>query len=180
MIYPEDENILNLIISLDKRNEGFRYLVAKYKEKLYWHIRRMVENHEDADDVLQNTFLKVVKNIEGFQRQSSLFTWLYRIATNEGINFLNAKKNRYHEITDVSALQNVASYESVNETIVLQSLASAIKTLPDKQKLVFNLRYYDELPYQDIADITDTSVGALKASYHLAVKKIEEHLKKNV
>jgi len=180
MIYPEDENILNLIISLDKRNEGFRYLVAKYKEKLYWHVRRMVENHEDADDVLQNTFLKVVKNIEGFQRQSSLFTWLYRIATNESINFLNAKKNRYHESTDVSALQNVASYESVNETIVLQSLASAIKTLPDKQKLVFNLRYYDELPYQDIADITDTSVGALKASYHLAVKKIEEHLKKNV
>ncbi len=180
MIYPEDENILNLIISYDKRNEGFRYLVAKYKEKLYWHIRRMVENHEDADDVLQNTFLKVVKNIEGFQRQSSLFTWLYRIATNESINFLNAKKNKYQESTDVSALQNVTSYESVNETIVLQSLASAIKTLPDKQKLVFNLRYYDELPYQDIADITDTSVGALKASYHLAVKKIEEHIKKNV
>jgi RNA polymerase sigma factor (sigma-70 family) len=180
MIYPEDENILNLIISLDKRNEGFRYLVAKYKEKLYWHIRRMVENHEDADDVLQNTFLKVVKNIEGFQRQSSLFTWMYRIATNESINFLNAKKNRYKESTDVSALQNVASHESVNETIVLQSLASAMKTLPDKQKLVFNLRYYDELPYQDIADITGTSVGALKASYHLAVKKIEEHLKMNV
>lgn len=179
MTYPEDEKILNLIISENKRNEGFRYLVSKYKEKLYWHIRRMVDDHEDADDVLQNTFLKVVKNIEGFQKQSSLFTWLYRIATNESINFIQAKKKRFHESADVFVLQNVTSSESVNETLVLQSLASAIKTLPDKQKLVFNLRYYDELSYQDIADITETSVGALKASYHLAVKKIEEHIKKN-
>jgi len=180
MTYPEDTQILDLILSDVKRNEGFRYLVGKYKEKLYWHIRRMVENHEDADDVLQNTFLKIAKNIHGFQQNSSLFTWMYRIATNECINFLNAKKNRNKETLNDDAMYNLYSNDNIDEVNVLQSLAAAIKTLPDKQKLVFNMRYYDELPYQDISDITQTSVGALKASYHLAVKKIEEHIKANL
>lgn len=180
MNYPDDNILLDLILSEAKRNEGFRYLVGKYKEKLYWHIRRMLDNHEDADDVLQNTFMKVVRNIESFQRQSALYTWLYRIATNECINFLQAKKKRYQDSLDPATLNNIGSVDAVSETNVLQSLAAAINTLPDKQKLVFNMRYYDEMPYQDLAEITETSVGALKASYHLAVKKIEEHIKARV
>ena len=180
MTFPEDPMILEYILSADKRNEGFRYLVGKHKEKLYWHIRRMVNDHEDADDVLQNTFLKVVKNIDGFQQQSSLYTWLYRIATNECINFIQSRKNRMHESLDVVAFSDAGSQAYFDEEKTLNHLSNAINLLPTKQKMVFNMRYYDEMPYQDIADITETSVGALKASYHHAVKKIEEHLKSTI
>ncbi|MBC7884319.1 MAG: RNA polymerase sigma factor [Saprospiraceae bacterium] len=180
MIYPDDSQILEFMISPSKRNEGYRYLVGKYKEKLYWHIRRLVGDHEDADDVLQNTFIKIVRNIDGFQKQSSLYTWIYKIATNESLNFIQTKKNKYAESLDGSQVEYIKDSVYFDENKALDHLQTAINRLPEKQKLVFNLRYYDEMPYQDMADITDTSVGALKASYHHAVKKIEEHLKATI
>lgn len=180
MVYLDDSDILNLIFRSTDQNKGYRALVSKYKEKLYWHIRRMVDDHDDADDVLQNTFIKVVKHINGFQQQSSLYTWLYKIATNECLNFLNNKKNKRHETLETSAVYYMRSSDDIDDIKVLSRLAEAINLLPEKQKLVFNMRYYDEMSYQDMADITDTSVGALKASYHHAVKKIEEHLKSEI
>ncbi|MBK9256108.1 MAG: RNA polymerase sigma factor [Saprospiraceae bacterium] len=178
MVHPEDQLILELISSTDKKDVGFRYLLNKYKERLYWHIRRMVQSHEDADDVIQNTFIKVYRNIHNFQQNSSLYTWLYRIATNETINFINSRKNLKIESVDVLTNQlQVRQEVHFDEDEAIEKLRKAVETLPDKQKLVFHLRYYDELPYDKIAEITDTSVGALKASYHHAVKKIEEKLK---
>ena len=177
MVMLDDAEILNLILHSSDQNKGYRMLVSKYKVKLYWHIRRMVVEHEDADDILQNTFIKVVKNLNGFQQQSSLYTWIYRIATNECLTFISNKKNKKHESLDSSGIYSMASNEDIDANDVLDKLSAAISLLPEKQKLVFNMRYYDELSYQDIADITDTSIGALKASYHHAVKKIEEQLK---
>ena len=180
MQITEDSNILTMISSYEQRNQGFRLLVNKYKEKLYWHIRRIVIDHDDADDVLQNTFLKVVRSIDSFQQQSSIYTWLYRIATNESINFINSKKNRQTEEIGNVVLYKAAGESLMDDTKILNLLQLAINNLPEKQKLVFNMRYYDEMSYQDIAEITDTSVGALKASYHHAVKKIEESLKAQI
>lgn len=176
--HPEDDLILELIDTSDKKDVGFRYLVNKYKERLYWHIRRMVGNHEDADDVIQNTFIKVYRNIHTYQYNASLYTWLYRIATNESINFLKSKKisGLSSEVTDF-VIGNLRQESHFDEDKAVQKLKSAIESLPEKQKLVFNMRYYDELPYDEIAFITDTSVGALKASYHHAVKKIEAYIK---
>lgn len=179
MQYADDKQILIMISSSEKREEGFKHLVGKYKEKLYWHIRRMVDDHEDADDVLQNTFVKVVKSIDRFQQQSALYTWLYRIATNEALNLIQSRKNKGTESVDL--LVNVAGVMTdFDENSALFHLKNAIGSLPDKQKIVFNLRYYDEMSYQEISDVTGTSVGALKASYHHAVKKIEEHLKATI
>jgi len=180
MTYPDDLQILELIALPATKDAGYRQLVSKYKEKLYWHIRRMVEEHDDADDVLQNTFIKVVRSLNGFQQQSSLYTWMYRIATNESLNFIKSKKSKHSESLDKGHLDAVKDSHYFDENSALNHLREAINALPEKQKLVFNLRYYDEMPYQDIADITETSVGALKASYHYAVKKIEEHLKATV
>ncbi|MFZ1748566.1 MAG: sigma-70 family RNA polymerase sigma factor [Saprospiraceae bacterium] len=180
MGFRDDQEILNMMLSPASRNEGYRHLVSKYKEKLYWHIRRMVTEHEDADDVLQNTFLKVVKNIDHFKSQSSLYTWLYRIASNESLNFIQSRKNKSFVSLD-SRIQYGGSVEgNIDGDLILNKLAKAIESLPDKQKLVFNLRYYDEMPYHSMAEVTDTSVGALKASYHHAVKKIEEYLKADI
>ncbi len=180
MTYPDDHQILEFIAQAATKDAGYRLLVGKYKEKLYWHIRRMVEEHEDADDVLQNTFIKVVRSLNGFQQQSSLYTWMYRIATNESLNFIKSKKGKHIESLDKVQVEGINDGHYFDENSVLDHLRMAINVLPEKQKLVFNLRYYDEMPYQDIADITGTSVGALKASYHHAVKKIEEHLKATV
>jgi RNA polymerase sigma-70 factor (ECF subfamily) len=180
MTYPSDEIILDYILSFDKKEQGFKWIVGKYKEKLYWHIRRMVQNHEDADDVLQNTFIKVVRHIDKFSQNSKLYTWMYRIASNEALNFLNSKKR--HAIDELEPHHtNGLSVETwFDENEVLKQINIAINDLPDKQKLVFSLRYYEEMTYKQIADITETSEGALKASYHHAVKKIEEHIKKIV
>lgn len=176
----EDFEILSLIATPEKRNQGFRLLVGKYKEKLYWHIRRMVQDHEDADDILQNTFMKIVRNIDSFQQQSLLYTWMFRIATNESLNFIKSKKSRQTmEIGDVVQFKAAGS-NLMDSSKVLNLLQIAINQLPEKQRLVFNMRYYDEMSYQDIADITGTTEGALKASYHHAVKKIEEFLKTNI
>ncbi len=162
--------------------EAFRELISIYKERLYWHIRNMVKNHDDADDVLQNTFLKVYRNIGQFKGESKLYSWMYRIATNESITFLN-KKARSQQITSeelqeqiINNLESDVYFEGKEIQIKLQK---AIATLPDKQQQVFNMKYFQELKYREMAEILETSEGALKASYHIAAKKIEEYLKSN-
>ena len=162
------------------RNLAFSKLVNTYQERLYWHIRRIVIDHDDADDVLQNTFIKVFKNLDGFREDSQLFTWLYRIATNESLTFLKKKKrNIFVSMDDVGhtlSSKLEADPELSGEAIQLK-LQQAILTLPNKQRLVFNMKYFEELKYEEISEVLGTSVGALKASYHHAVKKIEAYVK---
>ncbi|WP_196892929.1 RNA polymerase sigma factor [Aureivirga marina] len=164
------------------KEKAFRVLISVYKERLYWHIRKIVISHDDADDVLQNTFIKVFKNIENFKEESKLYSWMYRIATNESITFINKRakqKNISLEEMQTKMIDNLESdsyFEGDHAQIQLQK---AISRLPQKQQLVFNMKYFDDLKYQEIADILETSVGALKASYHHAVKKIEEFLRTN-
>jgi len=173
-----DIQILELILTDKSFDEGFEKLVVKYQEKLYWHIRRMVHFHEDADDVIQNTFIKVFKNIKGFQKKSKLYTWIYRIATNEAITFLNKRKKSKNIVQDVDTLeQKLIADEYFDGDQAELKLIKAIELLPAKQKLVFRMRYYQEVPYKEMSEILDTSVGALKASYHHAVKKIENYIK---
>ena len=149
---------------------------------MYWHIRKMVISHEDADDVLQEVFVKVYKNLDGFREASQLYTWIYRIATNESLTHLNRKKKRqglaYDDINQELA-NNLVSGSYISGDEIQMKLQKALLTLPDKQRLVFNMKYFDDMKYDEIAEITGTSVGALKASYHLAVKKIEQHLCSN-
>lgn len=154
--------------------------MAKYQERLYWHVRRMVVEHEDANDVIQNCLVKVFRSIRRFEEKSQLYTWLYRIATNEAITFLNQRKRRTAYALDdpESALVNQLKADSFfNGDRAQILLQTAINSLPEKQKQVFLLRYYEEMPYQEMSDILGTSVGALKASYHHAVKKVEQFLK---
>lgn len=177
-----DEAILDLI-SKGQSDAGFQQLVGKYQEKLYWHIRRMVCFHDDANDVLQNTFIKVYKSIHAFKKESKLYTWLYRIATNESINYLNKHKRRAVDLDSegLKSLENRLSADSYfDEERVYMELQKAISLLPEKQKAVFSMRYYDELSYKDMSEILGTSTGGLKASYHHAVKKIESYLKEKV
>jgi RNA polymerase sigma factor (sigma-70 family) len=176
MQYPEDDAILAMMLSDASRDEGFRMFVNKYKERLYFMIRRMVENHEDADDVIQNTFLKVVRHIQSFNGESNLFTWVYRIATNECLNFLDSRRKRGLSFSLEAVAETAESPLPPDGDSIVASLQHAVQSLPEKQKMIFNLRYYESLPYADIAEITGTSVGALKASYHHAVKKIEEQI----
>lgn len=166
----------------DFKNEAFEELLNQYKERLYWHIRYMLKSHEDTDDVLQNVFIKVYKNIDKFQGNSKLYSWMYRIATNESITFLNKRAKRL-QISDqdlqqkmIDDLKSDVYFEGEEIQIKLQQ---AIAQLPEKQKEVFNLKYFQEMKYKDIADLLDTSVGTLKASYHHATKKIEDFLKSN-
>lgn len=180
MLTIDDAEILDLINQGNDPNKGYRLLVGKYKEKLYHHIRRMVGSHEDADDILQNTFVKVIRNIDGFQSQSSLYTWLYRIATNESLNFLKSSKNKSGESLEQFQVVGMVSHDLPTDgDSIIHKLNQAINLLPEKQKIVFNLRYFDEMSYQDMSQVTETSVGALKASFHHAVKKIEEFIKEN-
>ncbi|MGI9530440.1 RNA polymerase sigma factor [Lutimonas sp.] len=171
-----------LIVNLkdpSTREASFRELVSTHKERLYWHIRKIVLNHEDADDVLQNTFLKVFKHIDGFKGESKLFSWMYRIATNESMNCLNKKAKQVgldiQELGEQRA-ENLADDPFFDGDEIQLKLQKAIATLPQKQQLVFNLRYFDEMKYEDMSEILDTSTGALKASYHHARKKIESYL----
>lgn len=178
----DDQYILSCIADLNKSDEGYRLLVRKYQEKLYWHIRRMVGSHDDADDVLQNVFVKVFRNISSFQANSALFTWMYRIATNESLTFIEKqKRTATQEVNEqiTGSLQD-ADHGHTDSEKALEMLKIAIDLLPPKQKQVFCMRYYDELSYQDIADVTETSVGALKATYHHAVKKIEDYITTNI
>lgn len=164
----------------DSQSQAFEVLVNTYKERLYWHIRGIVLNHDDADDVLQNTFIKVYRNIDGFKGDSKLFSWMYRIATNESLTFLKQKSrklgvsNMEYQERLVDNLQADVHFDGDEIQLKLQK---AITTLPEKQKLVFTMKYFQELKYHEISDILETSVGGLKASYHLAVKKIEAFLK---
>jgi len=171
-----DKEIINLCKDSKNREEGFRLLMAKYQERLYWHIRRLVKTHEDTDDVLQNTFVKIYRNIEKYRFDAKLYTWLYRIATNESLNhFRKIERNKSVSLDDEESLMYTLKSDNYFDGNQAQlKLASAIDSLPEKQKVVFNLRYYDNMPYKDMSEVLSTSVGALKASYHLAAKKIEK------
>lgn len=180
--FPGDDELLKQFKVAESRNWAFNLLVRKYSERVYRHCRKMVIDHEDANDLVQDTFIKVYGSLEDFRQASSLFTWIYRIATNECLAFLRKKRRRFFlPIVDYSAelANKLQAQLSPDADEIQRKLQNAIIRLPDKQRLVFNLRYYDELSYDEIADITGTSVGALKASYHLAVKKIEEFLKED-
>ena len=177
---PSEEDLLQLLRGNPRQRErGFRLLVRTYGERLYAHVHRLAENHADTDDILQNTFVKVHRHLDGFGGQSKLYTWLYRIATNEALSFLKKRNRRRSRSTDLpdSPLPELRADSSFDAESAQTLLLRAIGTLPEKQRLVFSLRYFDELPYQAIADIVDTSVGGLKASYHHAAKKVEAYLK---
>ncbi len=163
-------------------HQAFKELIKKYQVRLYWHIRKMVINHDDTDDILQNTFIKIWKGLPSFQGESKLYTWLYRIATNESLTFLKQKKRWFFSPVDEvnnelsSKLESDPYFDGDKAQLKLQQ---AILKLPDKQRLVFNMRYYDEISYDEMSEVLGTSAGALKASYHHAVKKIEEFLKQD-
>jgi len=166
----------------DTQNYAFNLIVRKYQERLYWQIRKIVINHDDADDVVQNTFLKVWGGLQNFREDSQLYTWLYRIATNEALTFLKRKKTKFFlPLIDVEQqLSNSIESDPYFDGNELQAkLQKAIVRLPDKQKLVFNMKYFEEMKYEDMSKILGTSVGALKASYHHAVKKIEKFLEED-
>jgi RNA polymerase sigma factor (sigma-70 family) len=175
----EDKELLQKIKNPETRNYGFNLLVREYQKRVYWHVRKMVIDHDDADDVTQEVFIKIHKYIENFREDAQLYTWIYKIATNECLSFLQRKKRRFFlPIGDVegeliAALDNSPNISGDEIQLKLQK---ALLKLPDKQRLVFNMKYFDDMPYEQIAEITGTSVGALKASYHHAVKKVEDLL----
>jgi RNA polymerase sigma-70 factor (ECF subfamily) len=183
-MHPEDSILLQWYHTPSTREKGFTALVTKYQQPLYWHIRRMVIQHADADDVLQNVFLKVWKGLEGFREESNLYTWLYRIATNESLSFLDREKRRGvvnmdEEGVNPAAQAQLKADPHFDENKLEWKLQMAIQQLPEKQKVVFNLRYFDEMGYREMSEVLATSEGALKASYHHAVKKIEEILRES-
>jgi RNA polymerase sigma-70 factor (ECF subfamily) len=173
-----DEELIKALKTQGK-DLAFKLIVNSYKESLYWHIRKILIDHDDADDVLQNTFIKAWKGLDDFRGDSKIFTWLYRIATNESISFLNSKKRRFllplHDIKNemLAKLESDVYFDGDEEQKKLQK---AILQLPDKQRIVFNMKYFDDMKFSEISEILSTSEGALKASYHYAVKKIEEFL----
>ena len=176
----EDKELLEKLRSEETRNFAFNQLVRKYQERIYWHIRKMVIDHDDADDLVQDVFVKVYKAVGKFREDAQLYTWLYRIATNECLTFLNKKKRRFFlPFGDVEAELNTKldTASDLDGDEIQMKLQKALLKLPDKQRLVFNMKYYDDMKYEEISEITDTSIGALKASYHHAVKKIEDLLK---
>jgi RNA polymerase sigma-70 factor (ECF subfamily) len=179
-----DETVLiEQLINVQTREKAFRELISLYKERLYWHVRKIVISHDDTDDVLQNTFIKIYKNIGKFKQESKLFSWMYRIATNEAITFINKRnKERNINISEVQE-QIVSTLESdiyFSGEEIQEILQKAIASLPQKQQLVFNMKYFDNMKYTQISEILGTSVGALKASYFHAVKKIESYIKKQL
>ncbi|MDD2797212.1 MAG: RNA polymerase sigma factor [Bacteroidales bacterium] len=166
-----------------KQRQAFSQVVAQYSEKLYWQIRKMVISHDDANDVLQNTFLKAWANIDHFRGDSKLSTWLYRIAVNESITFINKQRAQHTSSIDGEdsvLLYKLESDDWIDGDALQLRLQKAILTLPDKQRLVFNMRYFDEMKYEEMSEILSTSVGALKASYHHAAKKIEEMMTREI
>ena len=180
---PIDDHLLVSSFKNEKlKDAAFTQLVRKYQERLYWHIRRMVVEHEDTNDILQNVFIKVWKNLGEFREESNLYTWLYRIGTNEALTWIDQQKRR--SSVSISGNEDVfaerlTSQKDFDPSKIEWKLQQAIHTLPEKQKLVFNLRYYDEMPYEEMAGVLGTSVGALKASYHHAVKKVEAFITGN-
>ncbi len=175
-----EETLVAELKQKESQAKAFEVLVNTYKERLYWHIRRIVLNHDDTDDVLQNTFIKVYRNIDTFKGDSKLYSWMYRIATNESLTFLK-QKSRKAGISDeelkMNMIENLQSDVYFEGDEIQLKLQKAMATLPDKQKLVFSMKYFQEMKYGEISEVLETSVGALKTSYHLAVKKIETYLK---
>lgn len=175
-----DHKIISLFSDEATAVSAFEMLVDNYSMKLYWHIRRIVIDHDDAHDVTQNTFIRIWENLSSFRQDSKLYTWMYRIATNEALQFLQRKKtDRFVSLTDIedqlaNQLKADVYFDGDEATYRLQH---AILTLPEKQRVVFNMKYFENMKYEDMAEILDTSVGALKASYHHAVKKLENFLK---
>lgn len=179
-MYPDDKELLHLFRQPETREQAFTGIIKKYQEKLYWYIRRMVVDHDDTHDVLQNMFIKVWNALDNFREDSQLYTWLYRIATNESLTFLEQQKKRSAvSLSDVeSNLSNKIMADRHFDSNKLEwKLQLAIQQLPEKQRIVFNLRYYDEMPYEEMSRVLETSEGALKASYHHAVKKIEDFIR---
>ncbi len=175
-----DEAFVNRLKNKESQAQAFGELVNTNKQRLYWHIRRIVLDHDDADDVLQNTFIKVYKNIDGFKGDSKLYSWMYRIATNESLTFLKQKSKKLgisNEELQENIVENLQSDVYFEGDEIQLKLQKALATLPEKQKLVFNMKYFQEMKYEEISEVLETSVGGLKASYHLAVKKIEAYLK---
>lgn len=174
-----DEEIIRSFRVAEKRERAFTHLVKNYQQRLYWVIRRMVIVHDDADDVLQNVFMKVWMNLDNFRQDAGLFTWLYRIAINETLTFIEQKKRKL-----TSPMESVETYLSDHLTTskdftgdeIELKLQQAMIRLPEKQRIVFQLRYYDEMPYEEMSEVLETSPGALKASFHHAVKKVEEYV----
>jgi RNA polymerase sigma factor (sigma-70 family) len=172
----EDAEILQKFGVENTRNAAFNLLLSKYQQKIYWHIRRLVIDHDDTDDLVQETFVKVWKNLANFRNDSQLYTWIYRIATNESITFLNKKKNKNNvSIDDMGSELAETLTESAyfDGDKIQRKLQAAILTLPEKQRIIFNMKYFDDMKYDEISEVLGTSVGALKASFHIAVKKIE-------
>ncbi|MDG2227856.1 MAG: RNA polymerase sigma factor [Flavobacteriales bacterium] len=176
-----DGEIVEQVKSGQNTNIAFRALIEKYQERLYWHVRRMIIDHDDTDDVLQNVFIKAWKGLANFREDSNLYTWLYRIATNESITFINKKKKENNiSIDDESYHLHAGQADYLMDCDAIQEkLEKALLTLPEKQRAVFHMKYYEDMKYTQISEIVGTSVGALKASYHIAVKKIENYLIKN-
>jgi RNA polymerase sigma factor (sigma-70 family) len=174
-----DEELLALFQNPETRRNAFNQMVRKYQQKVYWLVRKMVVDHDDANDITQDVFIKAWTALENFRGDAKLYTWLYRIASNEAINFLNKKRKRFfipiHDVENELNEKLEADPELSGDAIQLK-LQKALLKLPEKQRLVFNLKYYEDLPYEEISEITGTSVGALKASYHWATKKIEDFL----
>jgi RNA polymerase sigma factor (sigma-70 family) len=182
MGHYSDKELLDLFRKEESRNFAFSLIMHKYQEKLYWHIRKMVISHDDADDLVQKAFIKAWKGLANFREDAQLYTWLYRIATNETLTFLRQKRRKFFvPIVDVEKEleQTVESDVYFNGDAIQLNFQKAILTLPEKQRLVFNMKYFDDITYEEMAEILGTSVGALKASYHIASKKIEKYLNEN-
>ena len=178
-VTTHDSELLALFRNQSTKENAFTAIIKKYQERLYWHVRRMVIEHEDANDVLQNVFIKVWNGLENFREDAQLYTWLYRIATNECLTWMEQQKKR----TSVSFEEESANLENkiradkhFDANKLEWKLQLAIQQLPEKQRIVFSLRYYDEMPYEEMSRVLETSEGALKASYHHAVKKVEDFI----
>ena len=177
-----DEELLDQFRKEETCNYAFNLLVRKHQQRLYWHVRRIVIDHDDANDVIQNTFIKIWKSLDNFRADSQLYTWMYRIATNESITFLNQKKKRFalsldgveHELSNHLTSDSYFSGDKIQ-----MKLQQAVLKLPTQQRLIFNMKYFDGMKYEEIAEVLDLSVGGLKASYHHAVKKIEKYITGN-
>jgi RNA polymerase sigma factor (sigma-70 family) len=175
----DDKELLMQFKNPDTKEKAFTGIIKKYQERLYWHIRRMVVHHEDANDVLQNMFIKTWNGLDNFREDSQLYTWLYRIATNECLTYLEQQKKRSSvSLSDVEngLSEKLKAERNFDSNKIEWKLQLAMQQLPEKQRIVFNLRYYDEMPYEQMSRVLDTSEGALKASYHHAAKKIEYYL----
>ena len=175
----EDAELLVQFRNPETRDRAYTTIIKKYQQRLYWHIRRMVVDHDDTNDILQNVFIRVWKALDNFKEESQLYTWLYRIATNESLTFIEGQKKRAAmSLSDVeSGLSNkIKADKHFDSSKIEWKLQLAIQALPEKQKAVFTLRYYDEMPYEEMSRVLETSEGALKASYHHAVKKVEDYM----